>query len=127
MKLTETQISKKLRNLGVSANLYGYTYIKTALELISEDKTYWHRTTALYQGIARKHSTTVSKVEKAIRYAVEKAYLEGVLREIQELGAVSVSKCKLTNSAFIAALYEDLSITGGEENDLQPTSGNTLP
>lgn len=107
MRLTETQISKKLRKLGMPVNIYGFTYTKTALLLIAEDETFLNRLTTtkgLYATIAEKHSSTKHLVERAIRNAKNIVFTRGEITELETLGVWKV----MTNGEFIGALYECL-------------------
>lgn len=112
--ITERKVSEKLRSMGIPANLRGFAYIKTAVVLVSCDESYIYAITKrLYPDIARKHNTTASRVERAIRHAVEYAFLEGNVDEIGTLGAARYSDGKMTNSEFISALYENLKYAEG--------------
>lgn len=107
MSLTEKKISEKLRKLGMPVNIYGFTYTKTALELIAEDETFLNRlatTKGLYATIAEKHGSTKNRVERAIRHAKEIVFARADITELETLGA---SK-EMTNGEFIGALYECL-------------------
>lgn len=107
--ITENEISKKLRDIGVSTSTLGFNYIKSALMMIAEDEQILHlMTKRLYPDVAKKHNTTATRVEKAIRYAVEKSFLYGDLSEIEKLGICNISKGKLTNGEFLGAVYETL-------------------
>lgn len=114
--ITEKRISEKLRSLGVPANLKGFFYLKTALIFMDRNPNYIHyMTKGLYPDIAKEHGTTASRVERSIRHAIEKVYLVGNLKEIQSLGTYSCNKGKMTNSEFIASLYEKMKFE--EEDD----------
>lgn len=107
MSLTEKQISEKLRNLGISANLYGFTYIKEALTLLSEDETLLKRLTTtqgLYRTIARKYNTISSRVERDIRHAKERALTYGDITELKTIGVYKEARMK--NGEFLGAIYE---------------------
>ncbi len=109
MSITEKRISEKLRKLGMPANLYGFSYTKTAIELIAEDENHLHRITkTLYPTIAKQHNTTPCRVERAIRHAVEMMFLNGDLNELATLGVPKARDGKLTNGEFLGALYEYL-------------------
>ena len=109
MEITEKRISEKLRRLGVPANILGFASIKTALMLIASDESYLHKITKkLYPTIAEKYDTEASRAERAIRHAIELAYQNGDLEEIATLGVIQTRKDRMTNSEFLAALYECL-------------------
>ena len=109
MAITEKRISEKLRHLGVPANIHGFSYIKTAIGLIASDEDYLHGITKnLYPTIAKKYNTTWQRVERSIRHAVERTFIDGDLEEIKTLGVVHYDSGKMTNGEFLGALYECL-------------------
>ena len=109
MAITEKRISEKLRSLGVSVNNLGFAYIKTAIVIIASDEAYLHGITKnLYPTIAKKHNTTWQRVERAIRHAVERTFIDGDLEELKSLGVVHYDSGKMTNGKFLGALYECL-------------------
>lgn len=106
-------IERMLRRLGVPAHLNGYEYLVDAVSLMYEDDTYKSAMTKrLYPDIAKKNKTTPSRVERAIRHAIEvgipradKEYLEEVFSF-----SYSESKGKPTNSEYIACLSRELAL-----------------
>ena len=71
----EQEIVQLIREIGVPANLLGYEYLKTALQLCMEDPDMMHkRMMPFYADIAKRHNTTWSKVERALRYAIGTAW-----------------------------------------------------
>ena len=78
--------------------------------LIAENEEYLvHITKMLYPTIAEKHNTTPTRAERAIRFAIEKTYLDGDMDVITEIiGANRFRKGKPTNSEFLGAFYEYL-------------------
>lgn len=116
MGLTEKTISKKLRELGMPSNIYGFNYIKTALQLISEDETFLKRittTSGLYATISKKYNTTVARTERNIRHAKEVVLSRG---NTTELGSWDSSK-DMTNGQFIGAIYECLKYDRSDEDE----------
>lgn len=114
-KITEKKISECLRSVGISANLLGFEYIKSAVMIISGQDEPSRRITRrnivkkLYPQIADIHNSTPSRVERGIRHAIEKMYLLGDVDSFDKiLGFPSLEKGKLTNSEFIFALFEYL-------------------
>lgn len=101
----ENTISSVLREIGIPAHLTGYPYIHRAIEMVIQDSTLIHNITkVLYAEIAKEFNTTPSRVERAIRHAVEVSWERGnpdVLRRYFGY-TVSVSKGRPTNSEFIA-------------------------
>ena len=114
------QIIAMLRKLGVPANLLGYEYLKTAIELCLADKSAINRMTKqLYPAIAKTHDTTPSRVERAIRHAIETAFDKGDTDVLQDIFGytISSSRGKPTNSEFIATVVEELRLeTTNEPN-----------
>ena len=70
--------------IGIPANMLGFSYIVTALELIALDPDYLnHITKGLYVDVAKKCSSTAARVERNIRHAIEIGFLKGDLEEIE--------------------------------------------
>lgn len=109
-EITEKKVSETLRRMGVPVSLIGFSYIKTAIMLIAEDEEYLvHITKMLYPTIAEKHNTTSTRAERAIRFVIEKTYLDGDMDVVTEIiGATGFRKGKPTNSEFLGGLYEYL-------------------
>ena len=109
MSLTEKQISEKLRKLGMPVDIYGFTYTKTALELIAKDETFLKRITTtkgLYATIAEKNGSTKNRVERAIRHAKERVLTRGNINEVEKLYLTKTGTEKMTNGQFLGAIYE---------------------
>lgn len=109
-KIEEITI-EQLRELGISANLLGYQYIKEAILLIIKDKSYLQNITkGLYPDIAKKFDTTKQRVERAIRNAVERIFERGSCTKIQQIFSYTITyeKGKATNSEFLAILAEEV-------------------
>ena len=107
----ERRISEVLRNLGVPAHLKGYNYLRTAIAVCVEDESILDSITGrLYPKLARHHDTTSSRIERAIRHAIEVAWDRGDLEVLkQDFGnTVSASKGKPTNSEFLACVAAQL-------------------
>ena len=95
-----------LDELGVPHHLLGRDYIVTAISLILEDPENLHQITyMLYPAIADKYNSTATRVERAIRHAVESAWLRGNYGILKELfgNTVDRDKGKPTNCQFLAA------------------------
>lgn len=102
-------ITDRMLNLGISANLKGYYYIRDAvmmsvLEMERLDKI----TTRIYPDVAKKYGTTSSSVERAIRHAIEISFLKGNLEIFEEIFGYTIDseKGKPTNSEFIALVSD---------------------
>ena len=118
MKITEKRISEILRRLGMPVSLKGFQYIKKAIELISEDESELDCIVKkLYPDIAECFpDSTSTRVERAIRHAIEVTFEKGSLSEIEIIfsNAYSCEKGKPTNSEFLACLYEYMKFEADE-------------
>ncbi|RHM63644.1 MULTISPECIES: sporulation transcription factor Spo0A [Coprobacillaceae] len=107
----ENEITEILHEVGIPAHIKGYMYLRTAIMT-----TYYNIeilgqvTKVLYPDIARKYNTTSSRVERAIRHAIEVAWNRGNTEAIDDIFGytVSASKSKPTNSEFIAMIADKL-------------------
>ena len=101
----ERRIFKFQTQIGIRSNIKGYNYIKTAITLAYNDSTILESVTKrLYPDIAKIYNTTASRVERAIRHAIETAWMNGNVDVINDIFGYSVcaDKAKPTNSEFIA-------------------------
>ena len=101
----ERRIFKFQTQLGIRSNIKGYNYIKTAITLAYNDSTILESVTKrLYPDIAKIYNTTASRVERAIRHAIETAWMNGNVDVINDIFGYSVcaDKAKPTNSEIIA-------------------------
>ena len=113
----EKQISELLRQIGIPAHIKGYSFLRTAIDLSYHNPDYIGQVTKiLYPDIARKFKTTGSRVERAIRHAIEVAWNRGNIDLIDEIFGytISASKAKPTNSEFIAMISDYLTINNKE-------------
>ena len=107
-ELTVTEI---LHQIGVPAHIKGYQFLRDAILLTISDHGYINAVTKrLYPEIAKRNMTTASRVERAIRHAIEVAWDRGDLDTLQKYFGftVSNSKGKPTNSEFIAMIADRL-------------------
>ena len=107
------EISKTLKDLGISPALQGYTYLREALELVMDDIELANRggiTKNLYPIIAKKYKNTINGIERSIRYAIERAFDRTGSDLLEEMFGCSTdaSKGKATNSEFIATVADYL-------------------
>lgn len=110
----EIAISNLLKDLGVTPGLLGYTYLKTAIGLQMEDPTYKISIVyKLYPEVARIHGTTPSRVERAIRHAIEKGWTLGCASVQNDLFRYTIdeSRGKPTNGEFMATVSDYLQMT----------------
>lgn len=109
----ETRITNLLHEVGIPAHIKGYTYLRTGILQAYKNPDYIGRITKiLYPEIAKKYKTTGSRVERAIRHAIEVAWTRGNIDTIDEIFGytISASKAKPTNSEFIAMIADYLAI-----------------
>ena len=107
-------ISNILKELGIPANLSGYHYLMDAIQMVIEnDGILQPITKFIYPDIASKYKTKSSRVERAIRHAVEKAFIYGDIEIIDQIfkTTVHLSSGKVTNSEFIATVADYLMMT----------------
>lgn len=107
----EIDISTILREIGVPAHIKGYQYMRDAISIVVENRDLLSGVTKeLYPIIARKNNTTPSRVERAIRHAIEVAWNRGRPDTIEALFGYTVQhdKGKPTNSEFIALIADKL-------------------
>ena len=107
----ESKITKLIQEVGVPAHIKGYVYLREAILMVIEDMDYLGAVTKeLYPGVAAKHNTTPSRVERAIRHAIEVAWNRGKIDTIDKIFGYTVSnhKGKPTNSEFIALIADKL-------------------
>ena len=109
----ESRITEILHEIGVPAHIKGYQYLREAIMLTVEDMDVINAVTkVLYPEVARKFGTTPSRVERAIRHAIEVAWDRGDVETLQRFFGYTVSgiKGKPTNSVFIAMIADNLAL-----------------
>ena len=107
----QMSITKLLHELGVPSHIKGYTFIKEGINLIYNDPSMANAITKeLYPFIAKKYETTASRVERAIRHAIEVSWNRANWELMEEIFgySVDIDKAKATNSEFIVTLADKL-------------------
>lgn len=107
----DASITSIIHEIGVPAHIKGYLYLREAISMVYNDiELLGSITKVLYPDIAKKYNTTASRVERAIRHAIEVAWSRGNIDSISSLFGytVSMSKAKPTNSEFIAMVADKL-------------------
>lgn len=107
----EGAVTEILHEIGVPAHIKGYQYLREAILMVIGDMDVINAVTKiLYPDVAKKYNTTPSRVERAIRHAIEVAWDRGDLEVLQRFFGytVSNSKGKPTNSEFIALIADSL-------------------
>ncbi len=107
----QVSITKMLHELGIPSHIKGYQYIREAVNIIFENPSIIGGITKeLYPLLAQKFDTTVSRVERAIRHAIEVSWNRGNLDFMEELFgySVDIDKAKPTNSEFMVTIADKL-------------------
>ena len=106
------ELSKLLHELGIPSNIKGYEYLRDAIINIYNSKKVTGITKGLYPEIANKYDTSPSKVERAIRHAIEISSNRGNLDLMDEIfgHSVDIEKAKPTNSEFIVTIADKLKL-----------------
>ena len=107
----ELRVTKMIHEVGVPAHIKGYQYLRDAIMMTVDDMNVINAITkVLYPTVARHYSTTSSRVERAIRHAIEVAWDRGDVEVLQKVFGYTVSqtKGKPTNSEFISMLADRL-------------------
>lgn len=107
----EQKVTQMIRELGIPAHIKGYQYIRESIMLaVKDDSILNYITKMLYPSIAKKYRTTSSSVERAIRHAIEVAFLRGQAEYLEELFGYTVQtgRGKPTNSEFIALIADKM-------------------
>ena len=113
----ENMVTEIIHEIGVPAHIKGYQYLRESIIRTVKDMSLMNAVTkALYPMVAKKYSTTPSRVERAIRHAIEVAWDRGDIEVLQKYFGytVSNSKGKPTNSEFIALISDKLSLSLNE-------------
>ncbi len=107
----QISITKILHELGIPSHIKGYQYIREAVGIIFDHpETIGGITKELYPELASKFDTTVSRVERAIRHAIEVSWNRGNWSLMEEIfgHSVDIDKAKPTNSEFIVTIADKL-------------------
>ncbi len=109
----ETQITGIIHEIGVPAHIKGYQYLRSAILLaISDEEAINSVTKVLYPSVARRFRTTSSRVERAIRHAIEVAWDRGDIDVLNSYFGYTIqnNRGKPTNSEFIAMIADNLKL-----------------
>lgn len=107
----EDKVTDIIHEIGIPAHIKGYHYLRDAIMMAVEDMDVLNAITKiLYPSVAKKNQTTSSRVERAIRHAIEVAWTRGKIEVIDDLFGYTVSsgKGKPTNSEFIALIADKI-------------------
>ena len=107
----ETHVTQIIHQVGIPAHIKGYQYLRTAIIMTIEDNEIINSVTKiLYPSVAKKYSTTTSRVERAIRHAIEVAWDRGDIDTLNSYFGYTIqnNRGKPTNSEFIAMIADNL-------------------
>lgn len=107
----EKDVTDMIHEIGVPAHIKGYQYLREAIMMSVEDvEMLGSITKVLYPTIAKKYQTTSSRVERAIRHAIEVAWSRGRMETLDALFGYTINtgKGKPTNSEFIALIADKI-------------------
>ena len=107
----ESHITKIIHQIGVPAHIKGYQYLRTAILMTVRDSDVINSVTkVLYPSVAKKYQTTTSRVERAIRHAIEVAWDRGDIDTLNSYFGYTIqnNRGKPTNSEFIAMIADNL-------------------
>ena len=107
----QMSITKILHELGIPSHIKGYQYIREGVGIIFEHpETIGGITKELYPELASRFETTVSRVERAIRHAIEVSWNRGDWHLMEEIfgNSVDIDKAKPTNSEFMVTIADKL-------------------
>jgi two-component system response regulator (stage 0 sporulation protein A) len=111
MQTLEEDVTEIIHEVGVPAHIKGYQYLREAIIMCVNNMDMLNSITKiLYPEIAKKFQTTPSRVERAIRHAIEVAWSRGKMDTLDELFGYTISngKGKPTNSEFIALITDKI-------------------
>ena len=118
----DEEITDMLHEVGVPAHIKGYLYLREAITMVYNNiDILGSITKVLYPEVARKFGTTSSRVERAIRHAIEIAWVRGNVEAISEIFSYTISynKSKPTNSEFIAMIADRLRLNHSKEKRIR--------
>ena len=110
----ETQVTRIIHRIGVPAHIKGYQYLRTAILMATDDPEIINYVTKmLYPTVAKQYKTTSSRVERAIRHAIEVAWDRGDVDVLNEYFGYTIqnNRGKPTNSEFIAMISDRLRLS----------------
>ncbi len=117
----ESQVTRLIHKVGIPAHIKGYQYLRSAIMMTLEDQNMINSVTKeLYPTIAKKYGTTSSRVERAIRHAIEVAWDRGDYDVLAEMFGYTVQKAKgkPTNSEFIALISDNLRLINKDKKSV---------
>ncbi|MBQ2718695.1 MAG: sporulation transcription factor Spo0A, partial [Clostridia bacterium] len=107
----ETQVTRIIHEIGIPAHIKGYQYLRTAIIMTINDNEIINSVTkVLYPSVAKRYQTTTSRVERAIRHAIEVAWDRGDIDTLNSYFGYTIqnNRGKPTNSEFIAMIADNM-------------------
>lgn len=107
----EQDVTDMIHEIGVPAHIKGYKYLREAIMMsVNDSELMGSITKILYPTIAKKYQTTSSRVERAIRHAIEVAWNRGRMETLDDMFGYTINtgKGKPTNSEFIALIADKI-------------------
>ena len=107
----EKDVTDMIHDIGVPAHIKGYQYLRAAIIMsVKDPQMISSITKILYPTIAKQYQTTPSRVERAIRHAIEVAWSRGKMETLDQLFGYTINtgKGKPTNSEFIALISDKI-------------------
>ena len=109
----EAIVTELLHNLGIPSHVRGYQYIKDGIEIVySNKKSITYITKDVYPEIAKKYDTTPTRVERAIRHAIEISWTRGDINLMESVfgNSLDINRDKPTNAEYIATIADKLKV-----------------
>ncbi len=109
----DERVTNIFLSIGIPAHIKGYTYLREAVKMVIDEHDLINRITKeLYPGIAKRYMTTPSKVERAMRHAIEVAWSRGRLDSVNRIYGYKVfsAEDKPTNGEFIALIADKIAL-----------------
>lgn len=119
-KTLDEKITSIFLSVGIPAHIKGYHFLREAIRMVYYEPELISRITKeLYPGIAKRFNTTPSKVERAIRHAIEVSWMRGKIENVNKLFGFNVygKNDKPTNGEFIALVADKLIIEDGRSTE----------
>ena len=107
----QIQITRLLHELGIPSHIKGYQYIRSAILMVYDNPSFIGGITKeLYPDLSTKFNTSIQRVERAIRHAIEVSWLRGDIDLMEEIfgHSVDIDRAKPTNSEFIVTIADKL-------------------
>ncbi len=109
----EAQITNILHKLGIPSHIRGYQFIREGILLVYKSgRNMSYITKDIYPEIAKKYNTTVSRVERAIRHAIEVSWVRGDIEVMDEMfgNSLNINRDKPTNSEYLTTIADRMKI-----------------